>query len=300
MKTAVYLALIANVSAAGDESFITCRSNKDCPNDAKTQGGMFNGTCCGRSDFVKGDPYKLGGDWAKVADLQATDPKVGNCNAAATLNFGKIPTGGMKGNEINIGEYLKFNWDTEDWARPYFVSTMGKVPLDKAPKDFEEWRKMIEKDYTPAQFWFESAFVTNCFEPRMAPEKKKSDMDWKMCKSNDDCGKGFEDGCCIRSEITFGHDAFAKQPQDVKFGFEKLQKEPEMGFCAPKEIKDFTEDKEVNMYDYEKFLFTIPKMKEYFFKDWPKDAARPDNFEDWAKAVEKDYPGIKDWKNFGF
>jgi hypothetical protein len=97
---------------------------------------MFNGTCCGRNNWVKGDPFKLGPDFAKTAEIENKDPKTGMCNAAATLNFGKVAIGGTKGDDVNVGEYLKFNWDNEEWARPYFVQTMGKVPLDQAPKDF--------------------------------------------------------------------------------------------------------------------------------------------------------------------
>jgi len=101
------------------------------------------------------------------------------CNAAATLNFGKIPIGGMSGNDVNIAEYLKHNWNTEEWARPYFIQTMGNIPMDKAPKDFDDWVEMIKKDYEPARYWYDSVFKTNCFEPRMAPVKppKTNDKD---------------------------------------------------------------------------------------------------------------------------
>jgi len=63
------IALFLSSVAADDESFIKCSSNKDCPNGASYNNGMFNGTCCGRTEWVNMDPYKLGGDWTKTADF---------------------------------------------------------------------------------------------------------------------------------------------------------------------------------------------------------------------------------------
>jgi len=95
MKAYTYYLLTASVAAAeaGEESFIRCSSNADCPN-GPDMGGMFNGTCCGRNDFIKGDPYRLGADWAATADFQNANPEMGMCNAAATLDFGMVPYGG--------------------------------------------------------------------------------------------------------------------------------------------------------------------------------------------------------------
>jgi len=31
-------------------------------------------------------------------------------------------------------------------------------------------------------------------------------------------------------------------------------------------------------------------MRDMFFKDWPKDAKRPGDFNGWANAVSKEYP----------
>lgn len=162
---------------------------------------MFNGTCCGRTDFVKGDPYRLGSDWAMTADVQNSDPSMGMCNAAATLDFGNVPVGGMSGSTVNIADYLRHNWNTEDWARPYFVSTMGSVPMDQAPEDFDKWVSMIQEDYEPARFWYDSEFVTNCLEPRMAPVHE--DMGVHECRSFKDCEGNpmYEGGCCLRLDI---------------------------------------------------------------------------------------------------
>lgn len=66
MKSALFMTL----AAAADDSFITCTSNNDCPNGP----GMFNGTCCGRTDFIRGDPYRLGGDWQMTVDFQNNNP----------------------------------------------------------------------------------------------------------------------------------------------------------------------------------------------------------------------------------
>ena len=84
---------------------------------------------------------------------------------------------------------ITYNWDSEDWARDYFVSTMGNPPmsLEEAPKDFKEWANMIAKDYEPARYWFESEFKTNCLEPRMAPVKDKKPGLYQECKSSSDC-----------------------------------------------------------------------------------------------------------------
>jgi len=65
------------------------------------------------------------------------------------------------------------------------------------------------------------------------------------------------------------------------------------GVCAPKFIVDWTEDKEneMSLWEYEEFLFNeIPEMREMFFKDWPADAARPDDFKGWANAVAPEWP----------
>jgi hypothetical protein len=175
---------------------------------------MFNGTCCGRTDFVKGDPYLLGTDWSKTADSQNSDPSSGMCNAAATLDFGNVPTGGMQGDNVNIAAYLKHNWDNEEWARGYFVQTMGSVKLEDAPEDFDKWVSMIQEDYEPARYWYESEFQTNCLEPRMAPvaaakeESKKS----ILCNSQEDCQDHpmYKDGCCMKTDIVEGKDLFGK------------------------------------------------------------------------------------------
>lgn len=69
MKATVLMALMATAYGA-DESFIQCKSNADCPNGVEVMNGMFNGTCCGRTNWVKGDPFKLGTDWAATAKFQ--------------------------------------------------------------------------------------------------------------------------------------------------------------------------------------------------------------------------------------
>jgi hypothetical protein len=256
MKAALFAATVA----AADESFIQCWSNSDCPNDATTMGGMFNGTCCGRTDFVKGDPYLLGADWAATADAQNADPTSGMCNAAATLDFGNIPTGGNQGDFVNIAAYLKHNWDNEEWARPYFVQTMGSIPLESAPTDFDQWVSLVQKDYEPARYWYESEFQTNCLEPRMAPvaEAAQKHEGMTTCKSMDDCQGGmYEGGCCMRSEVKWGQEFFDRQPDEIKAGWHGLQGDDSIGYCAPKIYVDYFEsrDGESNFWDYEEFLF---------------------------------------------
>jgi len=226
------------------------------------------------------------------------------CNAAATLDFGKVPVGAKSGSKVNVGEYLKHNWDTEEWARPYFVQTMGKMSLEDAPKDFREWAKAISEDYEPARCWFESEFMTQCMEPRMQPEKS-NDLDLMECRSQQDCDKDrkYDGGCCMRTSIAWGHDMFEKSPTNFKESFERLQKDDTLGFCAPKVVTDYMDsqdDKKTNFWDYERHLFSTKEFNELFFKDWPADVKRPGNFEGWVQAIEKDYPGVYDWKEWGF
>lgn len=83
---------------------------------------------------------------------------MGMCNAAETLNFGQVPVGGTEGVNVNIGDYLRDFWN--NGGRPYFVQTMGNIPLDSASEDFDTWAKDISKDYEPARYWFESEFRT--------------------------------------------------------------------------------------------------------------------------------------------
>jgi len=41
-------------------------------------------------------------------------------------------------------------------------------------------------------------------------------------------------------------------------------------------------------------------MRDLFFKDWPKDAKRTDDFNTWASITSKQWPQIYDWKKIDF
>jgi hypothetical protein len=46
----------------------------------------------------------------------------------------------------------------------------------------------------------------------------------------------------------------------------------------------------MSLWEWEEFIFNVPEMREYFFTEWPADAARPDDFKDWTNAVAKEWP----------
>lgn len=71
---------------------------------------------------------------------------------------------------------------------------MGNVKIEEAPKDFDEWRNMIEKDYEPARYWYDSIFQTECMGPRMEPVAMAANGDHGDKKGMDmDMGKNMEE-----------------------------------------------------------------------------------------------------------
>lgn len=106
----------------------------------------------------------------------------------------------------------------------------------------------------------------------------------------------------MRMELAWGEDLLMKQPDMIKNPFMRLMKEEGLGFCVNSTINnhfDDQDDSKSNFYDYEGALFNSKESRELFFADWPADAARPDTFEGWFNVVQKEWPGVNDWKDFG-
>lgn len=162
---------------------------------------------------------------------------------------------------MNVANYLRHNWNTEDWARGYFVQSMGNVPMEEAPEDFDKWVSMIQKDYDPARYWYDSEFLTRCFEPRMEPVKANAGPgNLQFCKSNDDCeGPMFEGGCCMNLKVLKGEELIDKHPDEFK-------KTLMGGICAPGMFVEYWDKMTTSsLWDYEQFVWDIPEGREMFF-----------------------------------